>query len=390
MASRSSSRRRFLKTAGIGGAAAVLLPHLPGIPAASMAASDDKPATNIADALKIPRTELSMPGRYPGKVADVTDMSCVVDGAPVPERVGPMLMSAMLALAGTTSIDTAWRRFVGPEDIIGIKVNPVGEKLLSTSPVLVDAIITQLEHAGIPRSNIVIWDRREFQLADAGFTAERFPGVELRGTECKDAEGSFRDAKGRLYGEDRIDRDWYYWADCDGTYDEETLPYMINEGKHSYFSRIVTEEVTKIINVPILKNAGSSVTLCLKNLAYGAISNTGRLHKQLWAETCAQVPCFPPLRDKVVLNIVDGMIGCYNGGPGANPQFIVPYNRLLVGTDPVAVDRIGLDIVEQKRIEMKVQEKSSERAGSFLTMAEKYGLGVADSKRITHTKIEMT
>ena len=96
------------------------------------------------------------------------------------------------------------------------------------------------------------------------------------------------------------------------------------------------------------------------------------------------------LRDKVVLNIVDGLIGCYHGGPGANPQFILPYHRLLVGSDPVAVDRVGLDIVTDKRIEMKLQKEPSPRAAGFMTLAEEYQLGIADPDRISHTRIEIS
>jgi uncharacterized protein (DUF362 family) len=170
-------------------------------------------------------------------------------------------------------------------------------------------------------------------------------------------------------------------------YDEETFPYMVNEGKHSYFTSICTKEVTKIINLPILKNAGSSVTLCLKNLAYGAITNTSRLHKQLWAETCAEVPAFPPLRDKVVLNIVDGIKGCYQGGPAANPQYFATFNTLLVGTDPVAVDRVGYEIILKKRIEEKIQKEENPKGRVFLELAEKLGLGVADPSKIERSEV---
>jgi uncharacterized protein (DUF362 family) len=45
------------------------------------------------------------------------------------------------------------------------------------------------------------------------------------------------------------------------------LPFMVNQGKYSYFSSIVTRQLDKIINLPIMKNAGASITLCLKNLA---------------------------------------------------------------------------------------------------------------------------
>ncbi|MFZ1729207.1 MAG: DUF362 domain-containing protein [Bacteroidota bacterium] len=386
MSSHDTGRRRFLTTLAAGTAAAAVLPHI-GFATASV---DDKPKTNIADALKIPRTEQSMPGRYPGRVIEAYDAASVNVGVPDGARAAEMLRRAMIELTGAASINEAWLQFVGPKDIIGLKVNPVAGKLLSTSLELTDAVIAQLVAAGIPLANIMIWDRREFELHDAGFTQERFPGVRIRGTEYKDEKDSFYDADGKLYGEKRIDKDVFYWADCEEPYDEETLPYMINEGKQSYFSRIVTEEVTKIINIPVLKNAGPTVTLCLKNLAYGAISNTGRLHKPLWSETCAQVPCFPALRDKVVLNIVDGLIGCYHGGPGANPQFIIPYNRLLVGSDPVAVDRIGYDIVLAKRLEMEVQKEASPRGTQFLEMAAGYKLGIADPAKITHKTLDLS
>ena len=386
MRSHNAGRRQFLSRLAAGTAAAAALPLIPQ----PLRADDGKTATNIDEALKYPRTEASMPGRYPGRVVDVHDPSSVVDGAPVAARAALMLERAMCELTGEKDVRDAWRQFVSPGDVVGLKVNPVAGKLLSTSLEVTEAAVVQLEAAGIPRKDIVIWDRREFELHDVGFTEQRFPGVRIRGTECKDAEGSFYDGEGRLYGASRIDTAWSYWADCEEAYDAETLPYMVNEGKHSYFSRIVTEEVTKIVNLPVLKNAGPTVTLCLKNLAYGAISNTARLHKPLWGETCAQVPCFPPLRDKVVLNIVDGLVGCYQGGPGANPQFIVPYHRLLAGSDPVAVDRVGYDIVIAKRIEMGVQKAPSPRGTAFLDMAAGYQLGVADPERIDHRTLELT
>ena len=187
-----------------------------------------------------------------------------------------------------------------------------------------------------------------------------------------------------------IDKDWYYYADVEGDYDEETLPYMINKGKYSYFSKIATQMVDKIINVPILKNAGASVTLCLKNLAYGVTTNTGRLHKDLWSETCAEVCAFPPIRDKVVLNIVDGIKGCFNGGPGANPQFFTDYKTLLIGSDAVAVDRVGFKIVTDKRIKEKLQKEESERGKKFLELAQDLNLGIADLNKIDIKKVELS
>lgn len=383
------SRRKFCKAITMGGITATLSPFAIQTAKSQSTPLPEKPATNISDALKIPRNEFSLPGRYPARVVNVYHPGAVVNNKPDLSAAYQMLKKGMLELTGAEALKAAWLQFVSPEDVIGLKVNPVAGKLLSTSLEITQAVIQQLKEAGISRNKIVIWDRREFQLQEAGFTPQIFPGIKITGTERRDEKGSFYDSKGSLYSEKMIDREWFYRANVEMDYDAETLPYMINQGKFSYFTKIVTREVSKIINIPVLKNAGSTVTLCLKNLAYGSVSNTARLHKPLWSETSAQVPCFPPLRDKVVLNIVDGLRGCYQGGPGANPQFFTNYNRLILGTDPVAVDRIGYEIVLKKRLEKKIQEEESPHGRTFMNLAETYGLGTAQLNKIDHREINL-
>ena len=60
---------------------------------------------------------------------------------------------------------------------------------------------------------------------------------------------------------------------------------------------------------------------------------------------------FPPLRDKVVLNIMDGLRGQYDRGPVPAPQFVWPLERLYVASDPVAMDSVGFDVLLAKQIE---------------------------------------
>jgi len=374
-------RRNFFKLAAAGGLGAIMMPSpLKSVLAQTQAA--EKPATNIADALNYPKAETSMPGKFPGKVAKVYDENSVVEDKIVKDAAYNMLAEGMLKLTGAATLSEAWLMFVQPHEKIGLKLNPIGGKLLSSSHEVVQSVIEQLLDAGIPKENIVLWDRREFQLHEAGFTPEAYPGIAITGTEKKDVDGSYYNKEGKLYSEEMIDKDWYYFADVEGEYDDYTIPYMVNGGKYSYFTKICTQELDKIINIPILKNAGASITLCLKNLGYGVITNTGRLHAQLWGETSAEVCCFPPVRDKVVLNIVDGLRGCYQGGPAANPQFICNYNTLLVGTDPVAVDRIGYGIVLNKRIEEGIQQEDSPRGRAFMEYASELGLGEADPEKI--------
>lgn len=381
-------RRKFFKSLVLGGIGATVTPIMKAAPA--FISNDTKPETNIKEALAIPRNSFSMPGKYPGKVVKVNHPNCIVDGKPSETAAYDMLKACMLKISGETDLKAAWLQFVDKKDIIGLKVNPVAGKLLTTSHALTKATIKQLEEAGIPRENIVIWDRREMQLHETGYTEENYPGITVTGTECQDASGGHYNSEGKLYSEDRIDKDHYFYADVEGEYDAYTMPFMVNGGKYSYFTKICTQRVTKIINLPILKNAGASVTLCMKNLAFGSITNTARLHKDLWHETSAYACAFPPLRDKVVLNVVDGMIGCFDGGPAANPQFICHYNTVMVGTDPVAVDRIGHDIVIAKRIEEGVQSEDKPIALKFMEIAQELKLGIADRSKIELSEINLS
>jgi uncharacterized protein (DUF362 family) len=330
-----------------------------------------------------------MPGKYPGHVVKVSTGTASSQGKLDAAKIKASVNRALSELTGEKDIRAAWRHFVSPSDTVGIKVNPIGGKILSTKPEVVDVIIEGLVAAGVAKANIVIWDRRHFQLAEAGFTAERFPGIRVLGTEIKGPNGDFWDEKGELLSKDNIDREALpYVAEVEMKYDRDTMPYMINEGKHSYFTRLVTSVCTKIINVPILKNAGPTVTACFKNLSYGSLSNTGRLH-QLWMRSVVEPWAFPCLRDKVALNIVDGLQACYDGGPGANPKFVYDANVVLAGTDPVALDAVAHDFIVKERMARGVQQLEAKKQSEFLYIAEALGLGVADRGKIKVSDVRM-
>ena len=50
----------------------------------------------------------------------------------------------------------------------------------------------------------------------------------------------------------------------------------------------------------------------------------------------------PVIRRKCVLQIMDGIKGVYQGGPGASrPEWTWENNALLFATDPVAMDHVA-------------------------------------------------
>lgn len=387
------TRRNFFRLSATSLAGLVLNRHLPG--QEKVEAERPKAVlppdikTNIDEIKKIPRTKVSLPGKYPGEVVKVSTGTASTDGKLNQAQIKEAIEKGMRELTGEKDLKSAWLQFVSPTDIIGIKVNPIGGKLLSTKPEVVEAIIEGLIQAGIPRKNIIIWDRRHFQLDEAGFNAARFPGIEIMGTEMKGPNGDFFDDKGELWSRENIDRSApFYFADTEEKYDRETLPYMINEGQESYFTKIVTQRATKIINVPILKNAGPTVTLCLKNLSYGSLSNTGRLHK-LWFKSVAEPCAFPVLRDKVVLNIADGLQACYEGGPGAEARYIWDANLMLFGSDPVAMDAVGHEFIVAERMKRGIQQLDDKKRRSYLDLAAELGLGVADRGKIKLKEVNL-
>jgi len=173
-----------------------------------------------------------------------------------------------------------------------------------------------------------------------------------------------------------------YFADIDASHDPDNLPYMVNGGKWSYFSRLVTRRFTKIINLPVLKTCQPvGISFAMKNLAYGSLTNTSRLHRvgvNAIGEACA----FPCLRDKAVLHIGDALRACYYGGVGTNPKHTWDANVLFLGTDPVALDLIALDYITGIRISRGVQQMEDRQSRVYLDIAAGLGLGIADRAKI--------
>jgi hypothetical protein len=132
------------------------------------------------------------------------------------------------------------------------------------------------------------------------------------------------------------------------------VDFFGEEDTRSHLVRLVSERLTKIINVPNMKDHGAAgVTGCLKNIAYGSFSNVARSHQNGKSYTLSYIgtlAAVEPLRSRTVLQIMDGLRGVWHGGPFAgNPRFQFYPKRMLFGTDPVAIDRLLLDIIDEKR-----------------------------------------
>ena len=278
-----------------------------------------------------------MPGPYPGRVVRVKSQKSVdtSTGAANGDVVREMMAQGMRALTGASTTADAWGRFFTPADVVGIKVNCGGYPHVVSAYEIVAETVKQLTALGVPLSQIYLYERFQNQLDEVNYAPHLPDGLQIVA-----AERANRNTDNSGY-----DPETYLEANLFG--EEDTRSNMM---------RLVSKRLTKIINIPNMKDHGATgVTGCLKNIAYGSFSNVARTHQRGKSHTYSVVgtlAAIEPLRSRTVLQIMDGLRGVWHAGPFARTTRYVFYPReIMFGTDPVAIDRLLLDIIENKRRE---------------------------------------
>ena len=333
------SRRGFLRT-------------LAAAPAGMLALLKSKGAA-AEPAGKTPRGEVFASPPSQANVVVATRASAADSGArPNASEVARLLSDSVAAAGAKADARDTWRSLFDPSDIVGIKVNCLAGWGLSSHPELVTAIVEGLAGAGVPRKNIIVWDRAEHELAAAGFTPQSVNGARVLAT----------DSRGVGY--------------------ERDIEFSGEVG--ACFSRILSRMCTAVINVPVLKDHDlSGVSLGMKNF-YGAIHNPNKYHDNNCDPYIADLNAHPFIAKKLRLVICDGLKGQYHSGPASRPQWSWPAATLVVGADAVAVDRIGLQLIERKRREAGMSSlKEAGREAVHIKTAAERGLGVGDLQEIS-------
>ena len=284
--------------------------------------------------------------------------------------VGEMIDRAMMELTGLDSAKEAWKDFVIPTDIVGIKINPLAGEQLSTHRIIVDKIIDGLYGTGILANQIIIWDRFESHLIKAGYEINRSD----RGVRCfaSDSEGV------------GYDDEVFYETEKDMVVRRE------NGSTLSRYTKLLTEELTVVINVPVMKHHGiAGVSGCLKNLAFGSVDNTSRFHSNPinCNPAIADIFAHTVLKDKVVLNIVDGLLAAFDGGPEYDPNGVWQYGGILISQDPVALDQIIYQTIEEKRKELELSSLS--RLSKYIRSASRMDLGTNDLDEVDYKEVKV-
>ena len=293
--------------------------------------------------------------------------------APNPNVIQLMVDKIVMAATGKADRASAWRSLVKPTDRVGIKVSAAGGSVSGTHPDVVNAIASGLIDAGVPAANIIVWDRKLEDLLAAGFRRESRL-YQLRWVDP--ASGYDRKSQltapvlGRLI-----------WGDSGfgnrtGSRIEDRLSSGEQLSSNSYFAKVLSKDVTKVINVPSLTDSFlTGVHGALANMTLPNLDNWRRFTREpaFGDPYLAEIYADDMIRGKVVLTILDGLILQYAGGPFPNPGFSIANHTLYASKDPVAIDATAARLLNESRSPAKLPKV--EKMTLWLESASVIGLG---------------
>ena len=289
-----------------------------------------------------------------------------------------MVDRLVLAVTHQPDIAKAWSSLVRPNDKIGIKISAAGGELFTTHRDVVNAIVNGLVAAGHPRESIIVWDRELGGIKDAGYRPKG-EGYRLLSIPPREGYDPKAFVSAPLLGN-------LVWGDFEYQGSKIIVPLLSeteNTSDISHFSKILTSEVTKIINVPVMSSSeANGVAGCFYNMVIPNIDNWRRFSDSthIGSSTVAEIYANPIIAKKVVLHVMDGLIAQYAAGPDSQPNYAVHYATLMASKDPVAIDSIALRQIEEWRAKEKLPPLKE--IASYLPIAVQYGLGKSDPRQI--------
>ena len=343
--------------------------------------------------LRAAAAKLGMPGPYPGKVVEVHHPNSIVLGAYQAAPVQQMMHKGMLELTGAPGWADAWRALFEKGDVVAIKVSPVGGPKLCSDALVLHQIIDGLKQAGVATRDIMVFNRYREEILGTGIDKWLPPGIRW-------------DAASQQYNETQLDMEGY---DPDRYMEMALIKPGENANdahfRRSYVAKVITKQVNKFINLPVLKHHQSAgVTIALKNMSHGMVNNVNRSHLTPTSNACGvfipSVVNLPVFRQKAVLHICDAVKASWHGGPSAKPQYVWEHKTMYFATDPVALDKTGLKAIDAQRaakgmapIALSKPDNDSHYLNcqvEHIEFAGMLGLGEFDDKKISVKRFELT
>jgi uncharacterized protein (DUF362 family) len=316
------------------------------------------------------RAQLPTPGKD-ARVVIVEDSRATTAFEPDAGVVREMVSRGIVRFTGKTNAAFAWRSLVSTQDIVAIKVFSTPGPNSGTRPAVVSAVVEELLAAGVPATNIIIWDKHLWDLRLSGFDdlAEKYH-VRLAGAANAgfDEKVSYDNA---LLGN-------LVWGDLEFG--------KAQTGRKSHLSKLLTRDITKIINIPpLLNHNAASVTGALYSLALGSVDNSLRFESRpdRLATAVPDIYNLTNLFDRVAINITDALIGQYQGEQEAKLHYSVELNQIWFSKDAVALDVLAINELAREREASRAEGVKPQQPNLELYQnASLLELGISDPKRI--------
>ena len=297
-----------------------------------------------------------VPFSAPGRVVKVSKAGSLQENKlyPKPDDAKAMLTRVLMELTGKSSLLEAVKLFVHPSDKLVVKVNGIAQKNISTNKELVLPLIEAAIEAGVPAGNITVFEQYHGFLSATRITAQNVPkGVNVAVHSNKDA-----------------------------TMPDRKIPGT--NGVSTKFARTLVES-TAVFNIALVKDHSiCGYTGALKNMTHGTTMNPHDFHSNHASPQIALLYAQDVIKSRVRLNIADAFKVMYHGGPlDKKPECRVPYEAVFASTDPVAIDALGWEIVEEFRKKNGLKTLTAEgRAPAYIKAAAELGLGVHEREKI--------
>ena len=303
-----------------------------------------------------------VPVAAPGRVVKVQEAGCLVAHGlfPKPADAKEMLRRSLEELTGKADLVEAAGAFVHPDDKVCVKVNGIALQNMATNKELVLPFLEAMIGAGVPPAHITVLEQYPGFMQGTRITAKSVPaGVSVVWHSNNDATMDWRDVPGTR--------------------------------RHTKFVRALTES-TALVNFALIKDHSiCGFTGALKNMTHGCSVNPQDFHDHHASPQIAILSAQDVLRSRLRLCVFDGFKLMAHGGPlYKHPEYVVPHESVYVGTDPVAMDAIGWDVVEKARAHFGLKSLTDEgRAPAYILAAADLGVGVADRQKIVLKEVSL-
>jgi len=327
--------------------------------------------------------QAQQPAPTPSVVYAVHNADAIKDYEVNPRVVHEMVNRLVMAVTGQPDVARAWGSLISPGERVGIKISAAGGELFTTHHDIVNAIVDGLAAAGHPRSSIIVWDRSLGGIKEAGYRPGT-DGYQLRSIAPHDGYDAKAVLSAPLAGK-------LVWGDFEYVGDTGKMPLLADAeatSNVSHFSKIISSEVDKVINVPVMSvSETNGIAGCMYNMTIPNIDNWRRFAQgsRFGAESLGEIYSNALIAKKVVFNLMDGLIAQYAGGPQPQPNYALHHATLYASKDPVALDATALRRLEEWRKRGILRPVGP--VASYIDFASQLGLGNSAPNQIEIRKL---